>query len=116
MSGGSFSYLYSQDTLLGKHETVEDMVAYIRRVVEGKKQTKHVDGKWIPFTAEDYSELMSAANELGKLATWLEHVQDRCDNKQEFYRDLLHSIEWSASGDSGPDSILEEYKRLMEKK
>ena len=90
------------------------MVEYIRDVVATKKRTKHVDGEWIPFTASDYADISSAANELEKLAAWLEHVQDRCDNKQEFFRDLLKSVEWSASGDSGPDDILEEYNKLME--
>jgi hypothetical protein len=115
MSGGSFNYLFSQETLLGKHEAIERMVEYIQGVIADKKRTKdYIDGKPVLFTAEDRQDLRSAAVELGKLANWLEHCAIRSAGKQKFYEDLLKAVEWSASCDSGPAEIIEAYKALME--
>jgi hypothetical protein len=115
VSGGSFDYLYGQETLVGKHELVAHMAEYTRDRAARKDETRHVEGEWVPFTLEDKQDLLTAADELDKLATWLEHVEYRADGKQEFYRDLLKSVEWACSGDSGADGIIDAYRELLEK-
>lgn len=115
MSGGSFDYLYSQETILDKHELVDGMAHYIRESAQRKDHTKYVDGEWVPLTLDDKQDLLAAADELDKLAIWLEHVERRANVKQEFYSDLLKSVEWACSGDSGADGIIEAFRELLDK-
>ena len=116
MSGGSFGYLYSKETLLGRSETVFAMAHDVREHAQDKTRTKHDGESWVPLTMQDKQELLEAAGELEKLANWLQHVEQRCDSKQEFYADLLKSVEWTASGDTGIEDILETYQLMTEKR
>lgn len=116
MSGGSFNYLYGAETLLGRSEQIGHMAEYVRTLAAGKT-AKHVTGEgWVPLTAEERHDLLTAAAELEKLAAWLSHVEHRCDAKQEFYSSLLKSVEWTCSGDTSADNIVDAYRSLLGEK
>jgi len=114
MSGGSFDYLYSKDTLVGESAQVKKMAQYCRdRADSLLAHNKSVEGENIPYTLRDKSNLFCVADEMEDLARWLKSVESRLLSTQRFYGDLLRAIEWSASGDTGPDDILKHYHKLM---
>jgi len=89
MSGGSFNYLLYEDPagMLWRRHTVRDMAEYLGRGEPG--------------------DAAPAAAALTAYADLLDRAVDEITRVHTELYELMHAVEWKASGDWGPDQLLE---------
>jgi len=106
MSGGSYDYAYSKiDELSGWASTLESMAAQCREWSASERASKKWDEGMkneVPTTLEDRARIMVRAELLQRAATRLRRVSDDVNA----LKDIMHDVEWTASGDYGVDSLM----------
>lgn len=109
MSGGSFGYLYGKDP----PEKLAGIVRELDRLLSYLPSEKFYDPAVRaerPLTEVERLALNCAR---GQLSLFAEKVRTLFEQVEK-YDDLLHAIEWRASGDYGGDAVVESCKRFLE--
>ena len=122
MSGGSFNYLFSKtpgdsflDSLFSEGPNLLDEA---RKALAEYTPSEHDERKGRPLTDEERAFAEEALAELGALIEILQklgkHFGDysySSSSKPDRLREIMHSVEWMVSSDSGRDDVVQ---RLIE--
>lgn len=95
MSGGSFEYAYQDTWELAKAEDL------LRKIYDMRGRTMTAYPDTLPY--------------LNEMAQFIEKTRDEYLARGEKIKDLLQSIEWCYSGDTGPDDIQRALDELKAK-
>lgn len=117
MSGGSFNYLYSKtpgDTFLDSlFSEGSNLIDEARKALAEYTPSEHDERKGRPLTEEERAYAEEALAELGALVEILQkfgkHFGDReyySSSKPDRLREIMHSVEWMVSNDSGRDDVV----------
>jgi hypothetical protein len=104
MSGGSHDYAYSKlyklDEWVG---TLESMATECREwAASDRAATKYVNGEHVPTTVEDRACILVRGMLLEKAAERLKRAIDEVKSLEQ----IMHDVEWVASGDYGVDALM----------
>jgi hypothetical protein len=105
MSGGSYNYMYSEapEKLRGIASDLEHMADRCDERSHGPPETD-----WKTKTPIDMAPLAEVAKYLRTMAVKVQ----RQATVLETWREVLHDIEWWASGDTGPERVIESFDEL----
>lgn len=117
MSGGSFNYLYSKmvgDSFLDSLFSYgSDLLDEARKALAEYTPSATDEREGRPLTAEERALAEEALAELAGLIEILQkvgkHFGDReyySSSKPDRLREIMHSVEWMVSGDSGRDDVV----------
>lgn len=95
MSGGSFDYAYMDTWDLAKAESL------LLKIYDMRGMTLTAYPETIPY--------------LNDMAQFIEKIRDDYLERGQRIKDLLQSIEWCYSGDTGPDDIYRAINELKSK-
>jgi len=106
MSGGSYDYFYSKcpETLAHFGSTLEHMAERCAERAAGPPEKHYKEGTDLDLAA------------LGECAVYLRAIAWRMRGMATLlskWEEVMHDIEWWASGDSGAEEVIEEFKRVM---
>ena len=116
MSGGSYDYFCWKVSELDVYvDKPAAMARDIRQCIdrEGPRQVYDRElSKWRDITKEERLELHEAASMLDAISARAMAFKAAMMR----FEDLLHSVEWCMSGDTGLDDIMRAYRALTEPK
>ena len=107
MSGGSYNYAYSKiDELRGWCATLGGMAAECRGWAADPDCTRYVGGKDVPLTLEDRAAILVRGLLLERAAERLRVAVAEVSALSE----VMHDVEWIASGDYGIDRLTGKWR------
>jgi len=122
VSGGSFNYLFSKtpgDTFLDSlFSEGPNLIDEARKALAEYTPSATDERKGCPLTEEERACAEEALAELGALIEILQKLGKHFGDRECRYsgppdrlREIMHSVEWMVSGDSGRDDVVQ---RLIE--
>lgn len=121
MSGGSYDYLSSQSPtdqvgliVAQADSLLEDFDHFVSKG-EARNEEWEKDRRQPHTRPINELEQIACAATRAKLASFIERAKALVDEVSQF-KDLLHSIEWTASGDTGPADVVHTCVEFVETK